>query len=261
MNRENNLDTHCYLSLGVGTQSSLLAIMIANKDPRVKEYWDAKIIFSDTGAEEWHTYSYLHLVLKPYLKEKGKEIIIIQTDHFLADEFESKYKVPMGWANPSCSSFSKRDNIRKYYRKQHGTNGRISAKKTRIIELIGISMDEGLRAKDSNVSWLERRYPLLEMKIYRSELKTYYDEYGVEMPKKSGCWFCPNKGRDHFIQLKQNEPDRFAQLVKWEEYASKNRGNQVTFIYKFPLVNLNDQTSLDDFDWSDQMCDSGFCLT
>ncbi len=266
------IDSYYYLSLGVGKQSTIIAVMIANKDPRLKEYWGAKFIFADTGAEEWHTYSYLHLVLKPYLEERGKEIITVMRGNGLEPEFDLVDKLPLGWVNPACSSFAKRDNIHKYYREEHGILNKsgkkyLHKKFIKIIELIGITTDEILRAKDSNKGWLEKRYPLIDLRLSRNDLDAIYKEYDLEIAKKSGCWFCPNKGIKHFINLKRTEPDRFDRLINWEERTSKARGNQLTLIYGTPLKSLKNQLSLDDFGYendegfSDQMCDSGYCMT
>lgn len=268
--------THIYLSLGAGLQSSLLAIMIANKHPDLKEYWGAKAIFSDTGGEIRETYKWLDTILQPYLEERGMDVIRVSMADYqdgidggsLLTTFMLKQQVMMGWANPLCSSSSKRDVIRKYYRQMHGVedkNGRkyLHQKHVRIVELIGITTDEILRAKDSDVGWLDRRYPLVDMNLSRQDLYAIYKTYDLPAPPKSGCWFCPNRGKDYFMRLKESDPMRFSILQQMESNAAKRYpDNPPTFIHGFKLTSLVGQTKLDDFDiFADQMCDSGYCMT
>ncbi len=62
--------------------------MICNNDHRVKEYWDAEIVFSDTGGEEDHTYSYLEFLItycNSNERPNPKKIHIIARDLTLYD--------------------------------------------------------------------------------------------------------------------------------------------------------------------------------
>ena len=254
---------YIYLSLGAGKQSSLLAIMICNHDHRVKEYWDAEIVFSDTGGEEDHTYSYLKFLItycRSDERPNPKKIHIISRDLSLYNYMYQSKKVMLGWVYPLCSSWSKRDNIRQFYRRRHGINGRIYANQTRIIELIGITTDEITRAKPSRVSWLDRRYPFIDLDWSRDYLDAIYHEYNVQVPKKSGCWYCPNKPLSHFLKLRNEYPVRFQMLVDLEDNAEgtppptlRPEGSLREIVGK--------QTVLSDYDWSDQQCDSGYCFT
>lgn len=264
-----------YLSLGAGLQSSLLAIMIADKDPRLEEYWDARIIFSDTGAEIPETYRWLEYTLEPYLAERGKEVIRVSMNDYqdglegvnLLHTFMVKQQVMMGWANPLCSSSSKRDVIRKYYRETHGIadkNGKkyLHQNFITIVELIGITTDEWTRVKPSDVGWLDRRYPFIDLNLAREDLYEIYEQYGLPAPPKSGCWYCPNRGKAYFVELKQQEPMKFSILEQLEQNAAKRYpDNPPSMIYGFRLSDLKGQMTLDDFDFSDQMCGGSSCMT
>ncbi len=260
-----------YTSWGVGLQSSLICIMIANKDERVKEYWGARAIFSDPGGEENHTYEYYEY-LKPYLENLGMEVIYVKRDETLLEHMRGRGQVPMGWANPYCSSWSKRDNIRKYYRKRHGKQNKneewyLHHKHIEITEQIGITTDEGGRAKTMKEPlWLKRVYPLIDLNLSRDDLNKIYEEYNIIPAKKSGCWFCPNRGRKYFMNMKIDRPDRFKILLDMEDNAKKHYpSDPPTFIDKLSLKMMDNQTTVDDFfddeDFGDQMCDEGYCMT
>lgn len=256
---------YTYLSLGAGLQSSLLALMIANGD--LPQYSDARIVFADTGGEMPETYRFIEEVLEPHLNARGYEIIkLTHPNGPLLERFRRKGKIPLGWVNPECSYTSKKQLIWRYYREMHGIpdrNGKkyLHHRHIRIVELLGISVDEISRAKQVPEKWIERRYPLIDMGLQRQDLPPLYRKYGIEPPPKSGCWFCPNRGIHYFRRLKERDPQRFKILVEIEKEVERmHPGNPPTFIHRFPLKEMKKQLSLDDFGWGDQMCDGGYCM-
>ena len=297
-----------YLSLGAGLQSSLLALMIAHGD--LPEYRDAKIIFADTGDEMPETYRYLNDHLEPRLNELGYAIIRVQNftvpSGRLIDRFWAQGKVPMGWVNPLCSSSSKKNVIHAYYREQHGIknkNGKkyLSSKHVKIIQLLGISVDEITRAKHARENWLENRYPLIDLGLYRSDLPSQYEKYGLPPAPKSGCWYCPNRGKQYFLRMQEHHPSWHDELQEVEKHAaliailedreiptfvhnfslltdktkeeviqialcSKGEFNPTArkkLLTRYHLLRPVNQLRLEDFDdfFADQMCDSGYCMT
>lgn len=257
------------VSLGVGLQSTIILIMMLNKHPDLEQYWSKEwfVIFSDTGGEQQATYNYLKIILKPYAESFDKEIIVTKRDHGMLIKFILDKKVPMGWVNPLCSSWSKRDNIYDFYRKRFGVynksgNKYLSYRNIKIIELIGFTTDEALRVKPASQKWLERTWPLIDMNLERKQLPKIYKKYNIVIPSKSGCWFCPNAGKNAFKDLKRNDLFRFNMLINMEDNAAiKHSAKPPTFINKLKLKNILNQTSLEDWFDMDQMCGESSCMT
>lgn len=255
-----------YVSLGAGLQSSIMAIMIANKDERLKEYWGANAIFSDTGGEQDHTYEYLKNFLIDYLEERGMRVYWIMREDGLIDHFQKRKQVPMGFAHPLCSSWSKKENIYTMYRTLHGRYNKsgklfLHGAWVKITEMIGITTDEIERVNtNGKYKWLNRVYPLVDLKLSREDLYKIYEEYNVPAPKKSGCWFCPGMGKKIYIDLFKNDRERFNILLNMEIEAGKeNPKNPPTFLHKFPLKDIvTNNKNVDSY--TDVLCGSS-CMT
>ncbi len=238
--------------------------MIADRDPRLKEYWDASIIASDPGCEMDATYKIIPFY-KEYFEERGLNVNIIRRGYNLLDYFWKRNQVPMGWANPLCSSHFKRDLINSFYREKHSENNKLYKNKIEIIELLGITTDEITRAKPASNSWKTRKYPLIDLNMDRNACIHYLKQRDLPIPVKSGCWLCPNRNWNYFKELKSNFPQRFKLLIELEENATiRYPTNSPTFKPGKAMKNLRNSEKLEK--WFDeivdeQTCDGGYCFT
>ncbi|MCH8908371.1 MAG: hypothetical protein IH840_14885 [Candidatus Heimdallarchaeota archaeon] len=209
---------------------------------------DFDVIASDPGQEMDYTYESTIPFYRNRWEKQGVKVHIISRDYDIYSHFWNKKMVPLGWANPYCSSHFKRDLIRSWYRKNF--------KEFQIIEYIGHTFEELNRIKYNTPKWLTREYPNYDRQVTKSYIDEYYRTNGLLNPGKSACWFCPNKPLSHFQNLSEDQLDK---LIKLE---NNTRGNpKPTLKLEGSLKELIKlQSSLDDFDWTELNC-SSYCYT
>jgi hypothetical protein len=79
---------------------------------------------------------------------------------------------------------------------------------------IGISLDEAFRMKESDVKYIDNRWPLIEKRMRRSDCLIWMEKHGYPKPGKSACVFCPYHNDAAWREMKQNDPVSFAQAVE-----------------------------------------------
>ncbi len=217
--REPNLNV---LSLGAGVQSSTLIMMSENGDLPPLDY----AIFADTQWEPIAVYENLTWL------ESHTSIPIVRVTAGDVRENEKFYEMPLfneggGMLKRQCTSTHKIAPIRKhmydYVNKKVGS--------TLVRQWIGISADESLRMKDSNVMWIENWYPLVEQGITREDCKAYMKDHGYPEPPRSACIGCPYHSGEEWRSLTN---------VEWREATDYDEGLRGDGLYlhrsSVPLV-------------------------
>ena len=193
------------LGLGAGVQSSAIACLVANRDPRLFDAmgaWPDVAIFSDTLAEPSSVYTHLER-LTAYCAARGFTIHIST-----AGDLERSIREDARFSSIPC--YTKTDG-----KDQEGIFGRNCtrdykiypvARKTkelcgikrrgrmphRVSQWIGISIDEAHRMRSSGpIPWQDLVYPLIEMGWNRTDCHKYLAECGFYNVPKSSCVFCP----------------------------------------------------------------------
>lgn len=88
---------------------------------------------------------------------------------------------------------------------------------------IGFSTDEITRVSDNNgVSYVRKRYPLLELGMSREDCKRWLTARGWGDTAKSACIGCPYHGNAQWRDLRDNSPEEFADAVAFD--AAIRRG-------------------------------------
>ncbi|RKX54122.1 MAG: hypothetical protein DRP24_06595 [Thermotoga sp.] len=196
-----------YLSFGGGINSTALLLLLNSKDI------EFETIFVDHGGDYPHTYYYVK-----YLQDQGFDITIIRpnVDGWCSSlpEYCFKYKIRPLRQYRWCTYKFKIMPIRSYVKKP--------------CEMyIGISYDERHRVRDSGVKGVENKYPLVEEKITRGDCIRIIKEHDLEVPKRSGCWFCPFQGKKQIRQLYLEYPELYEKLKEMESWdGCKNWFNQ-----------------------------------
>jgi hypothetical protein len=114
-----------------------------------------------------------------------------------------------------CTDSYKIEPITKQLRRLLGLERGQRAPKTPAIELwIGISADEAHRAKPSQIRWIERRFPLLDIRARRWDCLQWIKRKGYPEPPKSSCIGCPYHSADQWRAL---DPAEFADAVAVDE--------------------------------------------
>lgn len=82
---------------------------------------------------------------------------------------------------------------------------------------IGFSTDEIIRVSDNNgVSYVRKRYPLLELDMSRRDCRAWLDARGWGDTAKSACIGCPYHGNAQWRELRDNSPEEFADAVAFD---------------------------------------------
>jgi hypothetical protein len=90
-------------------------------------------------------------------------------------------------------------------------------KEVKVIQWIGISIDEAHRMKPSNLPWIEHRWPLIEAGISREDCIKWMVDKGYPKPPRSACVFCPYHNDREWLRLKNEEPQEFERAVQFEK--------------------------------------------
>ena len=207
---------HC-ISLGAGVQSSTMALMA--KHGLIKPMPDFAI-FADTQSEPKSVYDWLD-----YLETELPFPVKRLTKGNLGDYATTVRKSKNGnyWTGgwppvfaigdsgkPSpmmrqCTQEFKINVIVSHLRKYKPT-----------VQWIGISLDEAHRMKPSRESFIENRWPLIELRMKREDYLNWMEKNNYPRPPRSACVFCPYQSDREWLRLKTEEPEDFNKAVMFE---------------------------------------------
>lgn len=211
------------ISFGCGVNSVAMTIYLLKRG----EYYP--VIFADTGVEHPATYKYLEY-FRQYLREKWNHDIIIISPKSYPGLYSKRVRskahsilyyciyhdvIPMvcqRW----CTLEYKRDPVRRF--------GKLVNIYT---HLIAFSIDEEHRAK-SDFQKYKQEYPLIVAGIDREGCKNIIHSEGLEIPKKSGCFFCPYQKPVEWKALWKFHPRLFNISRRLEERISRKLKRKVT---------------------------------
>lgn len=230
------------ISYGGGIQSTALILLSIDG---VLEKPDA-VIFSDTGSEMKSTYDTVNS-LEQLCKDHDINFVRVQMGVLHEDYIELNILPRIG--NSSCTMNYKIRPIRKWLRKNQDESGIKPYSQL----WLGITIDEERRARESDVQWVENRFPLLELNMTRDDCSNYIKEkYPNLNVSKSGCFHCPYSPKNHWVILRRDHPDLFSIALDMEKAANEG-------IYRLRL-GLFKGKSIDIFNYSHQLSDFGFEL-
>jgi hypothetical protein len=87
---------------------------------------------------------------------------------------------------------------------------------------IGFSTDEiGRVADHDRVSYIRKRYPLLELEMSRKDCERWLAARGWGQTAKSACIGCPYHGNAQWRDLRDQHPDEWADAVAFDEAIRK----------------------------------------
>jgi hypothetical protein len=239
------------LSLGAGVQSTTLALMALHGEITPKPI---KAVFADTRAEAAAVYSHLQWletvvdfpierisagdlaqdslkIIEPLTG--GKTYVRLGIPAF----YEEAGKQVM--MQRRCTGHYKVAPIRRAVRPYF---------KSGVIQWIGISTDEATRMRDSDVAYVQNRYPLIEMRMSRDDCFAWLRGKGYAIPEKSSCVFCPYHSDHAWQRLKEVFPADFARAVEYERQVQA-LSKQVTSKVITPFLHRT-KVPLDQVDFS-----------
>lgn len=222
-----------YLSYGGGVGSTGLLCYLL---PRIRN-GEIEVVFCDHGGDYPETYQYVK-----YIQEAlGIHITVLKIDiegkGNLYEYFKHYEMIPLyRWR--ICTVASKIKPFNKYVQ-------------TPCISYQGITWDERKRAKPNKNPDIENKYPMVEAELTREDAISLIKKEGLDVPMRSGCWFCPFQGREQWRYLYEKHEDLFIKAVDLEENAQSRRKNSRILPSGKPLKMLYDefkfQSKLDEF--------------
>ena len=214
------------LSLGAGVQSTTLALMAAKGEIDPVEC----AIFADTQSEPKAVYTHLerlraalpfvvHVVSKGSLRQElidaseGKSGAWCRPPLYLRNPDGSK-----GMTRRQCTQDYKLDPMHRKVRELVGVKrGSPGPRHVVVEQIIGISIDEATRQRESRFRWIENSYPLVRRGITRAECLEKLAAWGWTDVPKSACTFCPYHSDAMWADMKANDPAAFADAVNIDQ--------------------------------------------
>lgn len=193
------------ISCGMGRNSIAMIIMMFNRGQIMP------VVFCDTGAEMPETYEYLEY-FQPWLKKKyGQEVVVLSVDkmpelYFPANRMNIYDKYYKGKTIPfimtrDCTDKWKIKPKERWMKQNNITDN-----------YMGIDAGEAHRVKGDDLKY----YPLVKEGIDLAGCIEIIKNAGLDVPVKSGCYFCPFQGVKGFRALKRNHPELFQKAIELE---------------------------------------------
>jgi hypothetical protein len=91
----------------------------------------------------------------------------------------------------------------------------------KVTKLVGYDAGEPWRAKDYDSRRYTVRYPLIEWGWDRDDCVSAIQEAGLEVPRKSACWFCPEMEEWEILDLQSEHPELLDRALAMERNATK----------------------------------------
>jgi hypothetical protein len=228
------------LSLGAGVQSSTLALMIEKGQVPMVD----GAIFADVKGEPKTVYTHLDW-LEKQLSYPVYRVTWRNLKQDILDAAEGKYTAftaPFFTKNPitgkkgllrrQCTNMYKIGPVVQQVRKMLGLEkGEKRRKGTEVEMLMGISKDEVFRIKINRLKYITNVYPLVDLKMTRSDCLTWMEKFNYPKPPRSACTFCPYHSNEEWREIKKNK-EEWDQVVAMdkairhqEKYKDKNKNS------------------------------------
>ena len=212
------------LSLGAGVQSSVLGLMLTKG---LLQPMPDVAIFADTQWEPKAVYEHLDWLEKqlvfPVVRVTNgsiRESVVGNFSHknqrTNPDTPGNITVLPVFMSNGSitprnCTDHYKINPIQQEIRRMLGvTPGERVKKGTRVLQMMGISIDEAGRMRDTRISWITNDYPLIDAGLSRADCRAWFEHFypGRTLPR-SACIGCPFHNNAEWYALKSQAPDEF----------------------------------------------------
>lgn len=257
------------ISLGWGVQSFTLAAMVALGELEPVDF----AIHADTTWERKATYEFAQR-WTPWLEALGVKVITVQDRDQAAAVTTLRTDVPAftvdataevyGQLRRQCTGRWKITPMRRYIIEELQRR-QLPKFSGQVEQWLGISEDEWHRAKDSDVKYIQHRYPLLERGMRRGDCVTWLERNGLEVPGKSACVFCPYHNRLAWEEMKRNDPEDWATATEIDLQIRNVRPPYLLFVHsaRLPLdeaVSIPEDKGYSQIGIFDAECDSGYCF-
>jgi hypothetical protein len=247
------------ISLGAGVQSTTMALMAAHGE--LTPMPDCAI-FADTGWEPAKVYEHLRWLMSANVLPYPVEIVSqgnIRTDIDKLAKGESirgqgrAATAPFfvagkdGIAAPlrrQCTGHYKIEPIEKHLKEKLGIKPRQRHPREHLVQLwMGISTDEIYRVKPAQLPWINRRWPLIEKRLSRSDCLLWMQRKGYPTPPKSSCIGCPYHSNEQWRDIRKDNKE-WADAVKVDQLIRKGFGSTRSELFLHRSLKPLDQVDL-----------------
>lgn len=265
------------IAYGGGVQSTALLVLAAQRRIDFTVCLFANV---GTDSEDPATLTYLHRYAEPYAARHGialHELHRIRRDGStetlygrLTRPGSRSLPIPVRMSNGapgtrSCTADFKLKVLGRWLR-SHGATPDDPA-----TVAVGISLDELHRAHNRRQEPYEQvTYPLLDLRLTRSNCMRIIRTAGLPVPPKSACWFCPFHRPSTWAEMRRDRPGLFTRATALEALLNQRRadlGRDPVYLTRFnrPLPDAipTAQATLPGLDLptDDITCDNGACWT
>lgn len=262
------------LSMGWGVQTWTLAAMMALDEIPRTDY----IVFADTTHESELTYQFIR-EWEPWLGEHGLNTVRVQgkRTNVVREDWSDSVLIPAytvshkdgsnGQVRRQCTHDWKITPIRHWVREYLSENG--IPLSPGVVELqMGISLDEWHRMKDSDVQYIQHRYPLVDLRMKRADCIYWLGQHALPVPPKSACTFCPYRSINSWKEQKRRGGTDWDESLEVDKAIRNKRDTQHGLLYihsaRKPLeeaVSIPEDFGARQLGLEDASCDSGYCFS
>lgn len=258
------------LSLGWGVQSFTLGCMAGLGEIEPIDY----AVNSDTGYESSETYDFMR-EHTPLLENMGVPVIGLQRKGGIIGSALDLKKIPAFVGRQSASgnkkSMKKRECTRDWKVRPQNVWTRAEMRRRGIAlipgaveKLLGISMDEFERARTSDKAYIKHIYPLLDMRMSRSDCVDWLVARGLPVPPKSACVMCPFRSRQYWGDSFNRPGGNLERAIVYDETLRASIPGMTLYIHESriavrELASMPRQIAMS-FGEIEPSCDSGHCF-
>ena len=232
------------ISYGGGVQSTALVVLSLSEQWRVDEIVHVDLMDAESPA----TREYVARFREWLQREHGRDITVIERNMY-RDMLARPEFTPVPWRGKNfmlqrqCTRQYKVVPLARYlYDRYPGECIRL---------MLGISVDEYHRMRDSSAARIEHVYPLVDRRLARWQCRDIIERAGLAVPSKSSCWFCPYRSSASQWALVQRYPDLVGMARVLEDRINAERRRRG----RDEIVVLRVDTEVEQGDF----CEAGFC--
>ena len=234
------------VSYGGGIQSTALVVLAMRERWAIDEIVHVDLV----DAESPRTREYVDYFRRWLRDGYGRDITVVERNMY-RDMLARPEFTPVPWHGRRKKFMLSRQCTRQYkvaplqrYLYDRYPAGRIGL-------MLGISVDEYHRMRDSSAARIEHVYPLVDARLTRWQCRDIIERAGLAVPWKSSCWFCPYRSIRSQWALVQRYPDLAGMARVLEDRINAER----RFRGKDEIVVLRTDGVEEQVDF----CEAGFC--
>lgn len=238
------------LSYGGGVQTFALLVLV--EQGRIPK--PDLIIFADTGREKRQTYQHMRNYALPIVERLGVSYYSVRRevngdDRDIWDYHYDQHLTPI-W--PTCTTEFKLRPIKRRLNELFDIKPGVHL----FDSWIGISTDEAHRDSPSDVAYIRKVFPLLELGISREGCKAAILAAGYPVPPKSGCDICPHQ---KWEKLYTTDPETFQTGLTLETHAAERKPDVRLTEHGRGLRQIALQPKFKWVEYEDDACSTGYC--